>query len=216
MIVFSALYIYAESIKKIILGIEIHNVGTGAFFVCLALLINFLLGYFLTLKGNKYKSVILEANGKHILTDCLTTFGVIISLVLVQLTGISLFDPLIAIITATNILWTGWKLIQKSIKGLMDQTDPLLHKRILAILIKETADRNLTFHHLRHRMSGYKIFIEFHLLFSEDISLEKAHDVASIIEKKLHDSLNMQAEIFSHLEPKMYHDEIHKKHGLLI
>lgn len=216
MIVFSALYIYLESFKKIIYGGELENVGVGLVFVSFALLINFLLGYFLCLKGKKYRSMILEAGGKHILSDCLTTLGVILALILVKLTGISLLDPIIAIIAATLILWTGGKLIQKSIKGLMDQTDPMLHKKILTLLTEETEKRNLHFHHLRHRMSGYKIFIEFHLLFAEEITLEKAHEIASEIEKKLHDSLDMQSEIFSHLEPKADHDEIHQKHGLFI
>ena len=216
MIVIAALYIYFESVQKIIYGVELHNISIGLVFIVIATFINFLLGYFLIHKGRKYRSIILEANGKHILTDCLTSFGVIIALVLVELTNVALFDPIIAILAATNILWTGGKLMQKSVSGLMDQTDPVLHKQITAILKEETSLRNLDFHHLRHRMSGYKVFIEFHLLFPSGMKLEEAHEIATEIEVKLQSALSMYAEITTHLEPKMDHDDIHKKYGLPI
>lgn len=216
MIIFSAIYIYIEAVKKFIHGSFVEDLGIGLFFVSIALIINLLLGFFLTRKGKKYQSIILEANGKHILTDSLTTTCVISALILVDLTGVFWLDPLIALIAATNILWTGWKLVAKSVKGLMDQTDPVLHANIVKTLLQETSQKNLSFHHLRHRMSGSTIFIDFHLLFSEEISLEKAHEIASEIEKTLQDSLEIHAEISTHLEPKADHDEIHKKHGLLI
>lgn len=216
MIVIAALYIYFESVQKMIYGVQLQNINTGLLFIFVAMILNFALGYFLIRKGKKYKAIILEANGKHILADCLTSFGVIVALALAQLTQISLFDPMIAILAATNILWTGGKLIKKSISGLMDQTDPALHDKIIVILDRETSQRNLEFHHLRHRMSGHKIFIEFHLLFGYEVELGKAHEIASEIESKLQESLDLQAEIFSHLEPKMHHDDIHEKFGLPI
>lgn len=216
MIIIAALYIYIESIEKIIYGVELENIGTGLIFIIAAIVVNFLLGYYLILKGKKHKSIILEANGKHILTDCLTSIAVVVSLAIVQLTGITLFDPLFAIIAATNILWTGGRLIKKCIGGLMDQTDPALHKIIVKILNEETSKRNMEYHHLRHRMSGYKTFIEFHLLFDDDVMLSEAHEMASVIESKLQMALDMPAEISSHLELKMHHDDIHYKFGLPI
>lgn len=216
MIIIAALFIFYESIHKIINGIELQNIDQGILFIIAAVLINFILGYYLVRKGKKYKSIILEANGKHILTDCLTSFGVIVALVLVKLTGISLFDPIVAIIAAMNILWTGSKLMQKSIRGLMDQTDPTLHKQILVTIKEETLRRGLDFHHLRHRMAGNKVFIEFHLLFPTDVKLKDAHELASEIESKLQQSLDMPAEVSTHLEPEVNHDVIHEKYGLPI
>lgn len=216
MIVFAAILIYFESIKKMVYGVELQNVDTGLIFIVAAIIVNFLLGYYLIRKGQKYKSIILETNGKHTLTDCLTSVAVVIALILVKLTNIALLDPIVALFAATNILWTGGKFIKKSIHGLMDQIDPVLHRKINAILEEETSRMNIEFHHLRHRMSGYKIFIEFHLLFANDIGLERAHEIASEIEAKLQDTLDIPAEIFSHLELKTHHDEVHKKFGLSI
>ncbi len=98
----------------------------------------------------------------------------------------------------------------------MDQTDAKLHKQITAILRKTTKEHDLDFHHLRHRLSGRRVFIDFHLLFPTDIKLGKAHELASEIESILQSQLDMQAEISTHLEPLKHHDDIHEKYGLPI
>jgi len=215
-IILAAFFIYYESIPKLIFGGEIENIGIGAFLIIAAILINLILSLYLMRKGKKHRSLILEANGKHILTDCWTSFGAIIALGLVKITGIALFDPLIAILAATNILWTGSKLIRRSVSGLMDEIDPVLHEKIVNNLQRETSRNHLEFHHLRERPLGHKVLIEFHLIFPRDLMLAKAHEMASQIEHTLKSSLDMEAEILTHLEVKKYHDEIHKKYGLPI
>lgn len=216
LILLASIYIIYESIKKILYGMELESLDAGVFFVVLAVIINSILSVYLIKKGKQYKSIILEADGKHILTDCYTSIGAIIALVLVKLTGISLFDPVIAILTALNILWTGFRLIKKSIGGLMDQTDPELHNKIRDIIKAETERKGVSYHYLRHRSSGHKIFIEFHLLFSHDLTLRKAHDIASEIESRIKEALESDVEIFTHLEPQKQHDETHRKYGLKI
>lgn len=216
MIIFAAVYIYVESIHKMIFGFSVQNITFGLALVVIGAVMNFFLGYFLLVKGKKYHSLILEANGRHIMTDCFTSVGVILALILVKVTKIALLDPIIAIICATNILVTGFKLLRKSISGLMDQTDPHLDEQIQAILKKEIVPLDLDFHHLRHRIAGQKIFIEFHLLFPGDMQLKEAHEIASHIEATLRNELYVDAEIFTHLEPKTQHDQIHKQYGLPI
>lgn len=216
MIIIAALFIYYEAFLKILHGSELENISFGTIFIVAAVIINLVLSVYLIRKGKKHKSIILEANGKHILTDCWTSFAAIVALFLVKLTGITLFDPMIAILAATNILWTGSKLIKKSVGGLMDKIDISLYKRIVDLLNAEKKQRNFDFHHLRCRLIGNKITVEFHLLFPEDLMLGKAHEIASQIEQYLKNSLNMQAEIFTHLEVEKHHDEIHKKYGLPI
>ncbi|NNM44137.1 MAG: cation transporter [Chlamydiae bacterium] len=216
MIIFAALFIIYKSIHKILFGNELENVDKGIFFIIFATLINLVLGFYLSRKGKKYNSIILEANGKHVLADCWTSFAAISALFLVKLTGIALFDPIVGILAGTNILWTGIKLIRRSVSGLMDQTDLTLHKQIIEFLSKETQQKNLEFHHLRHRLSGDKILVEFHLLFPNDLKLGKAHEIASEIEHHLKTNLDVESEIFTHLELKNQHDDIHKKYELPI
>ncbi len=213
MIVFAAIYIYYESISKIIQGVELEHIGVGIFFVVASSLVNFFLGCFLLRKGKKYKSIILQANGKHILTDCLTSLAVVLALVLIRLTGVVLLDPILALLAATNIVWTGGKLVMQSVRGLMDETDPFLHRKIVEVLNEETRKRNVDYHHLRHRRSGHTVFIEFHLLFPSGTELEKAHEIATEIEVSIQSNLELPMEILTHLEPRQGHDEIHKKYG---
>lgn len=215
-IILASLFIFYESISKIIFGVELENIGLGILFIVAATVINLILSLYLIRKGKKHKSLILEANGKHILTDSWTSFTAIIALILVRLTGIALFDPIIAILAGANIFWMGTKLMKKSVGGLMDQIDPLLHKQIIGTLRKETEKKGLGFHHLRVRSLGHKILIEFHLLFPHDQMLGEAHDTASQIEHSLMNSVEIEAEVLTHLELKKHHDAIHKKYGLPI
>lgn len=216
MIIIASCFIIYESIYKMIYGFELVNVNSGMLYMFMAVLTNLLLSIFLIRKGKKYRSIILEANGKHILTDCWTSLGVIIALICVQMTGISFFDPLIAICIGVNILWTGSGLLKKGVNGLMDTSDKKMHRTIEQILTKITKEKSLAFHNLKDRVSGYTVFIEFHLLFPNDISLENAHDIASEIESSLKQSIDMKTEILTHLEPQNQHDLIHKKYGLPI
>lgn len=215
MIIIAACFIIYESIQKMIFGFEIENVDQGILFIFLAAFINLLLGLYLVYKGKKHSSLILEANGKHILTDCYTSIGVIVSLILFKITGLEIFDPIVAILVGINILWTGFKLFKESVRGLMDQVDPKVHKKIIHFLYSHGMNKNFEFHKLRHRQAGNKIFIEFDLLFNDDLSLKEAHERACIIESELKKSLKCPCDIITHLEPKSSHDDIHKKYGLL-
>jgi cation diffusion facilitator family transporter len=216
MIIGAACFIFYESVHKIITGFKTENIDAGLEFMIVVIAINFLLGGYLIRKGKKHRSIVLEANGKHIFTDCWTSFAAVAALLLVKWTGIALFDPCIAILAALNILWTGLKLMQRSIGGLMDRADMSLHEKIFTVIERETLLRGLEFHHLRHRQSGSKIFIEFHLLFPKDISLVHAHELASEIEACLQTSIDVETDVFTHLEPKESHDQTHRKYGLSI
>jgi cation diffusion facilitator family transporter len=211
MIIVAALYIIYESIHKLMTGLELQQLGTGTLFTTLATVINGLLGWYLVTQGKKYHSIVLVANGKHVLTDSWTSLGVIFGLILIMFTGWLPFDPILAIIVATNILWTGGKLMRQSIGGLMDEADLATDAKIRSVLERETSKYNIVFHGLRHRNAGNRLLIEFHLLFPENIPLVLAHEQATLIEKEIHKTFPQQIEIISHLEPLEGHDEFHEK-----
>lgn len=215
-IIAAAFFIFHESWDKIHYGYQLENVDTGLIILGLAIVINLILGFFLFNRGKQYNSLILESNGKHVLTDCWTSLGAVAALLLVKMTGFTLFDPLIAIIVGCIILYTGTQLLKKSIHGLMDQSDTKLQNQLTQLISQETAPLNIQFHHLKHRMSGYKVYVEFHLLFPDDISLKDAHDSASKIESKIKNALARPSEIVTHLETQQQHDAIHAKYGLPI
>ena len=118
MIVLAALYIVFEAIRKWVVGLELEYVGVGTSLTVLAMLVNGVLGVYLIWTGKKRNSIILTANGKHVLTDCWTSLGVIVGLCLVLLTGWLPWDPIAAIVVAVNIVVSGVGLIRQSIGGI--------------------------------------------------------------------------------------------------
>jgi cation diffusion facilitator family transporter len=209
MIVFAAFYIIYEAVLKWIEGIPVQNLSTGTFYVAAAAIINAVLGGYLVWQGKRTHSLILVANGKHVLTDSWTSFGVIVGLLLVLATGWTPFDPLFAIAVALNILWSGGKLIRQSVGGLMDEADPQLERQIREVLDPETQKRGLWYHELRYRQGGASVWVEFHLLFPHGSLLEDAHWKASEIEMALKLALPISVNVITHLEPREDHDVVH-------
>ena len=214
LIMFASFYILYEAIERISFGREASYLGLGSMLLLFAIATNLILSLYLIRQGKKHHSLILEANGKHILTDCWTSIGALIALGLVNVTGIYAFRPAVAILIAFGILFTGFHLMKKSIGGLMDERDNALHRKIAQALSKITNSLHLDYHHLRERAMGHKILIEFHLLFPTDVQLLKAHEMASQVESELKQALPMPTDILTHLEPMQDHDQTHKKYGL--
>ncbi len=211
MITLAALFIIVESVRKWRAGLRLERLDTGTLIVAAAALVNLALGLFLLWQGKRHRSLILVANGKHVLTDVWTSFGVVVGLVLVLLTGWLPFDPIFAIFVASNILWTGGKLIRQSVGGLMDEADPQLDQLIRGTLDRETAARGLAYHELRYRNSGTSVWVEVHLLFPTGVPVERAHATATAIEEALADALPVASRVLTHLEPAESHDTLHRR-----
>jgi len=211
MIITAALFIIYEAIYRWLGGLHLENLGIGVFFTAFSTIINGGLGWYLVRKGKEYHSLVLVANGKHVLTDSWTSLGVIIGLILTMMTGWLPFDPILAILVALNILWTGGRLLRQSIGGLMDESDPETDAKLRGSLDGFSQKFNISYHGLRHRNAGNRLLIEFHVLFRDDVSLHTAHERATIIEDELHRLFPGPVEIISHLEPYEGHDEIHEK-----
>jgi cation diffusion facilitator family transporter len=211
MIVLAAVFIVFESIRRLIAVPKLENLGTGALLVLAAGLINGALGGYLVWVGKKYGSLILKADGRHVLTDCLTSLGVVVGLGLTILTGWLRFDPIVAILVALDILWMGSKLIRQSIGGLMDEVDPAIQTQIRRLLVEMTSEAGVEFHGLRHRNAGNTNWVEFHLLFPKNTSLESAHSLATKIEERIQQDSTMRTEVISHLETLEDHHEVHRR-----
>ena len=211
MIVLAAFYIVFESIHRWIVGPRLENLGAGALLVLVAGFINGALGGYLIWVGKKHGSLILEADGRHVLTDCWTSLGVLVGLGLTTLTGWLRFDPVVAILVALNILWIGSKLIRQSIGGLMDEVDPVTQAQIRRVLVEITCEAGVGFHGLRHRNAGDTTWVEFHLLFPKGTSLESAHSLATKIEERIQQDSTTRTEVISHLETLEDHRAVHRR-----
>lgn len=209
MIILAAAYIMYLSVHKWLHGLEIENLGTGTLLTLAAALINAALGGYLVWMGKKHGSLVLEANGKHVLTDSWTSFGVVVGLTLALLTGWLPLDPLVAMLVAANILWTGGNLLRRSVGGLMDEGDPEIESRIRDVLTKTTTEIGIQFHGLRYRHTGNRTWVEFHLLFTQETKLTDAHRLATEVEDRVRRALGMRAEVITHLETLEDHHEVH-------
>ena len=209
MIILAAVFIIYESVHKWITGLELWNLGAGTILTAAAVVINGALGAYLVWLGRRRNSRILEANGKHVLTDCWTSLAVLVGLVLVLTTRWLPFDPICGILMACNILWSGGGLVKSAFSGLMDEADPEAHKALVGILERETKARGLGYHDLRHRNTGDAHSVEVHLLFQEGETLQHAHLIATEIERVIEDSLQPRAFVTTHLECASDHGTLH-------
>lgn len=209
MIIIAALFIIYETTENLIAGIEIHKLDTGLWLTGSALVINAALGSYLILIGKRKRSLILEANGKHVLTDAWTSFGVVLGVGLAWYTGWDYFDPICAFVLALHILFSGFKLMRQSINGLLDAADPEIDKIIADTLEKAKAEFEIDFHGVRHLSTGDGFRIELHLLFPDELSIKEAHRQATIIEGQIESAIETPVFVTTHLEPAIAHEDHH-------
>jgi cation diffusion facilitator family transporter len=211
MIILAAIAIVAATIQKWIAGLRLENLGFGALLVLVAGILNAGLGYYLLRVGRRTKSLILEADGKHVLTDSWTSFGVVGGLGLVLLTHWKPFDPLVAIVVAVNILWSGGRLVWRSAVGLLDYGDPSAGRKIREKLDAICEELGINYHGVRFRTTGYRQIIEVHLLFPHLTPVGEAHRLATMLEERLPKELAVPAEIITHLESLEDHADVHSE-----
>lgn len=209
LIVVAAIAILYESIRDWIGGLRLFNLGSGFLLILAAGVLNAGLGYYLIRTGRRTNSLILEANGKHVLTDSWTSFGVVAGLGLVMMTHWKPFDPLVAMTVAANILWSGGRLVWQSAVGLLDYSDPEAGHKIRAHLDLICQELGIQYHGVRFRTTGYRQIIEVHLLFPHLMPVSKAHALATILEERLPVELGMPAEVVTHLEALEDHADVH-------
>ncbi len=213
MIVVAAVAILGEAIHRWLTGLQLENLGYGTLILLGAGLLNGGLGWFLVRTGRRVNSVILVADGKHVLTDCWTSFGVVAGLVLVLVTHWKPFDPIVAILVAVNILWSGGRLMWHAAVGLLDYSDPAIGHEIREKLDGICNELGMHYHGVRFRTTGYRQLIEVHLLFPSETALGEAHAQATVLEERLVAELSMPADVITHLEGEEDHATVHhKKH----
>lgn len=209
-IIVAGLTIIYYAVQSYFTGITIQHLNTGVFMLTGAALVNLALGSYVLYIGKKHQNMIAISNGKHTLTDVWTSAGVVLALLIIHFTGWVYIDIIISLIVAAYISIEAWKLLAFSIKGIMDTRDPDVDQAIRAELNKKLPGSIIGWHHLRHRTSGNTTWVELHLVFSDLISLKKAHADATLLERRIMDALKTDSVITMHLEPDQAHDSDHK------
>ena len=185
LIFIAAITIIYFSVDDLLHGVSTKSLDVGTAVIGVAGLINLFLGLFIVKKGKDTNSLTLIADGKHVLTDSYTSIGVVIGLTLVLITGVLVLDPIIAIIVASNILITGFKLMRESIGGLMNETDKQTLELISSTLKNIRKEYWIDIHHLRFWKSGDLVVIDFHFLLPFYFTIKESHLEENYIENEM-------------------------------
>ncbi|NLY25848.1 MAG: cation transporter [Bacteroidales bacterium] len=201
LILVAAFTIIWAAVPRIMNPASLENVHTGLFISLLASLVNLTVGLTLIHHGKKNKSILLEADGRHLMTDVYTTVGVIVGIVLVMLTGWLIIDPIIAILVALNIIYTGYKLISRSASGLMDATIPEEDLQKITTYLDSIKEQHIEYHSLLTRVAGQRKFISLHLLIPGEWTVKKGHDYADDVEETIISLFDEPVTVHTHIEP---------------
>lgn len=201
MILIAAASIAAAAWPRLLHPQPLERIGLGLAVSAAASVINGVVAYVLWRAGKARRSVTLTADARHLFTDVLTTVGVIIALGLVTLTGWNILDPVIALIVAVNVLWTGIRLIRESGMGLLDTALPAEERETIERALEPWRREGIEFHALRTRSSGMRRFVSLHVLVPGAWTVQAGHDLCEEIERALRQALP-ESTVFTHLEPR--------------
>jgi cation diffusion facilitator family transporter len=200
LIVLAAFSIGYTAIERLLHPQPLEAVGVGLLVSVVASVINFATARILMKVGREHNSITLEADAHHLMTDVWTSVGVIGAVGLVWLSGWLWLDPVIALLVAANIVWTGWQLMRRSAAGLMDASLPQESIERIEISLAKYRTHGIDFHALRTRQAGSRAFVTLHVLTPGDWSVQQGHDWCEQIEAEIRNALP-HAHVTTHLEP---------------
>jgi len=184
--------LHPERIEQVALGLAV-SVGAS--------LINFGVSRILLHAGKRYDSITLEADARHLMTDVITTVGVITGVTLVALTGWAILDPLTALAVSVNILFTGVGLLRRSARGLMDASLPAQEVKKIEEILQPYCQQGIKFHALRTRSAAAQDFVSMHVLVPKNWTVKRAHTLAEQIANEIRKNSPRRV-VFTHIEPQ--------------
>lgn len=199
LILVAAASIAVAAVQRLITPKPLEQVGVGIGVSMVASLVNLAVALVLRRAAKQYSSITLTANARHLMTDVLTSAGVLLGVGAVALTGWVRLDPIVALIVAANIVWSGFQIMRNSVSGLMDTALPVEEQMILQKALDLHLQTGVHYHALRTRQSGAHRFISLHVLVPGVWTVQRGHELLERIEADIRHALPM-AEVFTHLE----------------
>jgi cation diffusion facilitator family transporter len=193
--------IMSASIVRLLHPRQLEQLGFGLAVSIAASAINFIVARILMREGKTRNSITLEADAHHLMTDVWTSIGVISGVAIAGFTGWNILDPLVAIAVALNIIWTGVKLVRRSVAGLMDAALPEREQKLIQEVMGKYREKGVSFHALRTREAAARRFVSVHMLVPGDWTVHDAHHVAEDFESEVRAVLGGVITVFTHLEP---------------
>ena len=201
LILVAAVSIGVAAVGRIFHPRPLEQIGLGIAVSIVASLINLGVAFVIMRAGKKHQSITLEANAHHLFTDVWTSAGVLVGVGAVALTGWQWLDPMVALVVAANITWTGFSIVRQSVAGLMDAALPAAEQRALREALERYAESGAQFHALRTRQAGPRRFVSVHILVPGDWTVMRGHELLNRIEADIYKALP-GASILTHLEPQ--------------
>ena len=200
LILLAAIAISVAAIERLLHPQPIEQLSIGLVVSVIASIINFVIARILLTAGHKYRSITLEADAHHLMTDVWTSAGVIVGVGAVGFTGWLWLDPVLALLVAANIVWTGWRLLQRSADGLMDVALPPEQHRTVIEILDSYRQQGIDYHALRTRQAGARSFVEVHVLVPGAWTVQRGHELLEKLEADIRGALP-HATALTHLEP---------------
>lgn len=188
------------ALQRLLHPVPLEDVSVGLAVSAAASLINLLVGLTLVRAGRRHRSITVEADGRHLLTDVWTSVGVIAGVAVVALTGWERLDPLIALAVAANIVFTGVKLVRRSGGGLMDHALAPGERKALDAALASYRSQGISFHAIRNRQAGRRSFVSMHVLVPGRWTIQQGHELLERIEADVRVALP-HTTVFTHIEP---------------
>lgn len=199
-ILIAALAIGWTGIERLLHPRALERIDAGLLISAAAALVNLAVARVLMRAGRRHRSITLEADAHHLMTDVWTSVGVIVGVGAVAFTGWLWLDPLLALAVAVNILWTGYQLIRRSTDGLMDKALPAEQQKAIEDALETYRLRGIGFHQLLTRQSGAHAFVSLHMLVPGKWCVQRAHDESEDIERAIR-AVVPHAHVLTHIEP---------------
>lgn len=199
LIVVAAISIIWAAFPRLLAPQPIEQAGLGLGVSVIASAINFAVAWVLRRAGKQHNSITLEADAAHLLTDVWTSIGVLFAVGLVALTGWERLDPIIALVVAANIIWSGVRLVRRSALGLMDTALPEEQRKAIHEIQERYAAEGIQFHALRTRQAGARAFVSMHVLVPGQWTVQRGHELLERIETEVRRTVP-RVTVFTHLE----------------
>jgi cation diffusion facilitator family transporter len=197
----AAIGIITTAVQRLFNPKGIEQLGLGLVVSVAASLINLVVSRVLLKAGRERSSISLEADARHLMTDVWTSAGVIGGVAVAGFTGWQILDPIVAILVALNIIWTGVQLVRRSISGLMDEAIPKQERDLIEGVMSKYREKGIDFHALRTRQAAARRFISVHVLVPGDTTVHDAHHIVEDFETELRSALGGVVTVFTHIEP---------------
>lgn len=200
LIILAGLMICIQAIGSLLSPKPIEQPDTGIYLILATGIINYLMGYYSIIKGKKNNSAVLISSGKHLQSDTITTAGVVVSLVLVKLTGQVWIDPVLALAFGGYIMFTAYDIVRSAIRGIMDETDTTLIDQVAEALESEREPDWIDVHSLRVQQYGADLHIDAHITLPYYYSLREAHGCLESLMRKTAAHIDRKMEFNLHMD----------------